>query len=217
MKKEKSYKHLIWDWNGTLLDDVGQCVKVVNVLLAKRDLPPLTVEKYREQIDFPIINFYRRLGFDFTAESYESVAHEYMKLYIRQVPQCRLQKGTGKILTRLTRRGITHSLLSAYHQQRLEEAVDHFHLRQWFIKLIGLNDYYAHSKIENGRQWIRELQYDSQDVLFIGDMCHDYEVAQAMGIDCVALTCGHQSRDRLSSLGITIFDSLEEVAGFLKS
>ena len=34
-------QHVIWDWNGTLLDDVGHAVATMNTLLAPRGLPPL--------------------------------------------------------------------------------------------------------------------------------------------------------------------------------
>ncbi len=58
-------KQLIWDWNGTLLDDVRMCVNVMNVLLDKYALPELTCEKYKQVFDFPVKDYYANLGFDF--------------------------------------------------------------------------------------------------------------------------------------------------------
>ncbi|MCK4627607.1 MAG: HAD family hydrolase [Sedimentisphaerales bacterium] len=210
-----NYKHIIWDWNGTLLDDVNECVAVVSGMLQRRRLPELTIERYKENVGFPVIDFYRRLGFDFTKESYEKVADEYMKGYVRCLPQCRLRQGAETFIRSLTDAGLTHSVLSAYHQRRLEEAVAHFQIEQWFIKLIGLNDYYAHSKVENGRKWIDELPYKKQEVLFVGDMLHDYETACAMGVDCVLLSCGHQSREKLRECGVPVFDSIKEIENLL--
>jgi phosphoglycolate phosphatase len=209
------YKHIIWDWNGTLLNDVSECVQMVNQLLAARKLPVLSVERYRDEVDFPVINFYRRLGFTFETESYEEVAHEYIAGYITQVPKCRLQAGAVEVLQNLNEAGYTHSLLSAYHQQRLKEAVALFGLTKWFIKQVGLNDYYAHSKVENGKRWIQELPYPVNEVLFVGDMLHDYEVAQAMGVDCVLLTCGHQSKKKLTRCGVPMFDGLYDLKDWL--
>ncbi len=211
------YKHIIWDWNGTLLNDAAECVATVNRLIAARNLPALTLERYREEVDFPVVNFYRHLGFTFTTETFEEVAHEYMEGYIQQVPNCRLQEGAVEILRTLSEAGYSHSLLSAYHHQRLEEAVDYFGLRKWFIRLIGLNDYYAHSKVENGKKWIRELPFPKQEVVFVGDMLHDYEVASAMGVDCILLTCGHQSRNQLERCGVLVLDSLSEAADRLRN
>lgn len=49
----KNIKHIIWDWNGTLFDDVDICVDNINWLLKKYNLPEITKEKYREIFTFP--------------------------------------------------------------------------------------------------------------------------------------------------------------------
>ncbi|HEX9978007.1 MAG TPA: HAD hydrolase-like protein, partial [Acidimicrobiia bacterium] len=105
-------RHVIWDWNGTLLDDVRECVAVVNFLLAARHLPPLTLEKYRDCVDFPVVNFYRQLGFIFEGETFEQVAHEYIAGYLNMVPRCSLHDGARETLDALAGAGFTHSLLS---------------------------------------------------------------------------------------------------------
>ena len=74
MKMESSkYTHVIWDWNGTLLDDNWLCVEVMNTLLSSRNLPLLTLERYRDIFDFPVKNYYEKLGFNFKKESFEIV------------------------------------------------------------------------------------------------------------------------------------------------
>jgi phosphoglycolate phosphatase len=210
-----NYKHIIWDWNGTLLNDVHQAITAVNVLLQRRNLPELTLERYFDIFDFPVVDFYRQIGFDFTAESYEAVSHEYIDQYVSHLAQCRLQEGAAELLQSLQQAGLSQSVLSAYHQQRLEEAVNLFHLRPYFVRLVGLNDYYAHSKVENGKRWIRQLECDKRDVLFIGDTFHDHEVAREMGVACVLLTCGHMPRRRLETLGVPLFDSLTQLRPWL--
>ena len=209
------YKHLIWDWNGTLLDDVGECLAVLNGMLKKRDLPRLTREQYRDAFGFPVIDYYQQLGFDFEAETFDAVAQEYHAGYERQLLTCQLQSGAERVLQTAGRAGFTQSLLSAYHQEGLDKAVDHFNLRRWFIKVVGLNDYYAHSKLENGKRWVAQMDYDPPQVLFIGDTLHDYEVAQALGVDCILLTCGHQARQRLLTCPVKLFDSLNKFKKFL--
>ena len=81
--------------------------------------------------------------------------------------------------------------------------------------MVGLNNFYDHSKLENGKQWVKELEYQPQHILFLGDTLHDYEVADAMGVDCVLLSCGHQPRPRLESSGVPVFDSLVEIVDWL--
>jgi phosphoglycolate phosphatase len=213
----RKYSHIIWDWNGTLLDDAGDCVDVVNTLLAERNLPPLTLEKYRDGVDFPVINFYRQLGFTFQNESFEDVAHIYIERYLAKIPQCSLQAGAAEILDQLTAAGFSHSLLSAYQQKLLKEAVGFFGLTDHFIAMIGLDDIYARGKLENGKRWIKKLHVPPAQVIFVGDMLHDFEVAHAMNVDCVLLTTGHQSKARLAACGVPMFDSLTALADWLIS
>ncbi len=204
------YKHIIWDWNGTLLDDSRPCADIVNSMMLDRDLGTLSIERYKDEIDFPIIDFYKKLGFDFQNESYDDIALEYINAYLVKIKSCNLQEGATETIDQLSQAGFTHSLLSAYNQEKLEEAVNFFGLTDHFTKLIGTSDYYAKGKIDNGRKWIDQLHFDNKEVLFVGDMLHDHEVAQAMNVDCVLLTCGHQSRKCLAQCKVPMYDSLNE-------
>ena len=209
------YKHVIWDWNGTLLDDVSECVDVLNNMLRKRGIKPLTRQQYQETFDFPVKDFYLDLGFDFNAESFDDTAEEYHAGYLKMVPRCSLHDGTEQVLKAFSDTGLTQSLLSAYQQDRLAEAVEFFSLRDWFVDLIGMEDYYARSKMDNGIRWVNERNYQPGEVLFVGDTVHDYEVAQAMNVDSVLLTFGHNSPERLERCGVQLFHSLQKLSDWL--
>ena len=209
------YKHIIWDWNGTLLNDTAECASVVDKLMVKNNLGNLTIEKYRQETCFPVINFYKALGFDFDKISFHDLAHEYIEQYESLVESSNLQPESLNCLNYLTEKGYTHSVLSAYEQKRLEFAVEHFGLTKYFQKIIGLSDLFARSKVENGKKWIQELKYKPSEVIFIGDTTHDHEVAEAMGVDCILMTTGHQSPEYFAETGRKTFDSLAEVQQWL--
>lgn len=86
----ENIKQLIWDWNGTLLDDVRMCVKVMNILLDKYSLPSLSYEKYREVFNFPVKDYYARLGFDFEIHPFEKAGIEFMDGYFKELPNISL-------------------------------------------------------------------------------------------------------------------------------
>src|SRR5262245_43055202 len=50
--------HVIWDWNGTLLNDVTHAIDTINFLLEPRGLPLMSIERYREIFGFPIRRYY---------------------------------------------------------------------------------------------------------------------------------------------------------------
>ncbi len=209
------YQHIIWDWNGTLLDDAWLCVEILNDITRKYNKGPVTFGQYRSEFDFPVKDYYRNIGFDFTVESFETVANEYITEYNRRRFECNLNSDAVNVLRICSKAGVTQSILSAYQQTRLEEAVAHFQITGFFTKLFGLNDYYAAGKIENGKRLIEQLDCRANHVLLIGDTTHDYEVAESIGADCVLLTCGHQSKQKLLTCKTTTLDNLTQITDII--
>ena len=191
------YRHIIWDWNGTLLDDFDYCIGVMNGLLARRSLPLLDRARYHAVFDFPVRDYYARLGFDFTRDSFEQLSVEFITAYDANRLTCPLHAGAADLLGAVQDAGVTQSILSAYRHETLIQIVDHFGHLPRFIRLTGLDNIFAHSKAELGRAWIEELALPREDVLLIGDTLHDLEVAQAIGINCVLVAAGHHPTHRL--------------------
>jgi len=210
------YRHIIWDWNGTLIDDAQACVEVLNEILARRGRGPVSYEQYREDFDFPVKDYYSRIGFDFTVEPYEELAHEYIEAYRKKQFQCRLHAGAEKALRSCLEMGLTQSILSAYQQELLEEITGFFGIKELFVRLVGLDDHYAHSKLDNGRELLAELCLKGPEVLLVGDTLHDRQVAKEIGTDCVLICNGHHPRHRLQKCGVKILESLTQVPIFLK-
>ncbi len=193
------YRHVIWDWNGTLLDDLDLCVDVMNDLLGRRSLPLLDRARYHRLFDFPISAYYERLGFDFSRDSFEKLSVEFISAYDARRWECQLQRGARAVLESLQNGGVTQSVLSAYRQETLQEIVGHFGLTPRFLRILGLDNIYAHSKAELGRSWVAELAVPPDEILLIGDTLHDLAVARAIGVDCVLVACGHHPEERLKS------------------
>ena len=206
-----TYQHIIWDWNGTLLDDARLCLESLNITLENRHMSPLTLAEYQEMFDFPVIDFYRKLGFDLEVVSFADLAAEYHAEYGGRWRQCQLQPGALDLLEALSVAGVTQSVLSAAHQEMLEACVDYFDLRRFFVAVVGLENNQAHGKVERGRQWMQQLEAAPHDVVLIGDTRHDFEVARAIGADCKLVVSGHHRREKLETCPTEVFDNLTEV------
>lgn len=206
------YKHIIWDWNGTLLNDTWLCVDVLNGLLAKRNREPITEETYRENFGFPVVHFYDYLGFDTGVDSFEKISHEFIGNYEeRWLEQCELHFETVEMLSKLSELGHTHSVLSAAKQEALETGIEHFKIRPFFTGLMGTDNIYATGKIDQGRRWIEQLHWDTAEVVLVGDTLHDLEVAEAIGTHCILLTHGHHTPGRLAASGAPVVHSNREL------
>ncbi|WP_158279719.1 HAD family hydrolase [Coraliomargarita sinensis] len=210
------FKHIIWDWNGTLLDDTWLCVEVLNGLLKKRGREPISGEVYRQNFGFPVIQFYNYLGFDTDVDSFEKVSHEFIGDYeARWLEECTLHPEAHDVLSRMAAAGATHSVLSAAKQEALEAGIRHFGIREHFTGLCGTDNIYAHGKVDRGRDWIEQLHWDPAEIVLIGDTLHDFEVAEAMGTDCILLAHGHHTPERLAATGKPVAHSLRELVAMV--
>jgi phosphoglycolate phosphatase len=206
------FNTIFWDWNGTLLDDVDECIDIINASLKKRSLTTIDREEYLEKFTFPIKKYYENIGFDFTRESYEAAGQEYIDAYGTRMFECRLHNGVRNTLDRFRSTGTRQFVLSALYDQALHQCISHFRLSGYFDKVRGLSDSYAHSKVELGCNLIKECGCDKNSAIMVGDTLHDFDTAVAMGIPCVLIAAGHNSKKRLQASGAPVFDSIEEFA-----
>jgi len=212
----KSYKHIMWDWNGTLLDDVVIVIDVMNSLLKRRNLPLLDEEKYKNIFTFPVKDYYAQLGFDFSVEPFEELATEYISEFNSDKYQFMLHPGVEEVLEFMNIIGISQSILSASKEQELIDAVRKFNIDGYFIRIAGLNNHHAVSKVGRGEDLLAELGLKPEEVLLIGDTIHDYEVAEEIGCDCLLVCNGHQSYQRISFCNVNIIEKVSDVINFIK-
>lgn len=209
------YKQIIWDWNGTLLNDVWLTIEIVNDLLKNHNQRVLNLETYRDIFDFPVRLYYERAGFDFNKESFEYLCEKFMGQYHHRVMECVLHTEARMVLNHLSQKGYQHAVLSAAEQNSLDMMVNHFQVRPFFTEVVGLSDYYARSKVENGLTMLQKMEVAPQEVVFIGDTFHDYEVAERMSVDCILIPQGHHSLQKLQCSKAKVVDSLAELLSLL--
>ena len=209
------YKHIIWDWNGTLLDDVDIVIDAMNNLLKRRKLPLLDIEKYKDIFTFPVKDYYTRLGFDFNEEPFEKLAIEYISEFNSSNYQFKLHKGVEEVLKRVRNMNISQSILSASQEQELNEIVQKLNINKFIVKAAGLNDHYAISKVERGKELLVDLDLEPIDALLIGDTIHDYEVSRELGCDCLLVCNGHQCYEKLKWCNVDIINDILNVSDYL--
>lgn len=193
-----TYTHLVWDFNGTILDDVDASVKSANQLLRQYGLAELSsIDEYRARFGFPIIDYYRRLGFDFDKISYETLAPQWVGYYLENARDAGLCNHVGQVLAEVRSRGISQWILSATEEAMLTRQVASLGLLPYFDGLLGMDNIHAYSKEEIGVAWRRK--HSNARILMLGDTDHDAAVAAAMGADCILLTTGHQTRAHLET------------------
>ncbi len=216
MASARTYDLVIWDWNGTLLDDTELCYRIANEMRLERGMAHMrSIEEYRSHFTFPVVEYYRRMGYTFETEPFEEISREFVAMYAERFPACPLQPCAEDTLAAVLERGAKQVLLSATGQDKLDEQVKHFQLNRYFEHVIGGQNNLAHGKADYAVDFLRESGVEPARALFVGDTDHDFEIASSIGCGCALLIPGHQTREHLSSLGATLVESLCEIPALL--
>lgn len=201
------YEHIVWDFNGTLIDDVMLGVGATNILLARRGIPEIDLATYYREFGFPVKDYYVRIGFDFSRERYEDVADEWILEYRRLENTVSLRAGVTELLAAFRDRGLSQTVLSASEQGMLEEQLIALGIRPYFDRVLGRSDVHASDKTALAREFA--TSHTLGHTLMIGDTDHDAACAAAAGFDCVLIEGGHHPPERLAKVaGVRVFPNL---------
>lgn len=209
--------YLIWDWNGTLLNDVDLSIESINQLLIQEKLPPLpTKEAYQRVFQFPIVQYYKAVGFDFEKRSFDELANDYMNYYQPRSLSCPLHEGVLEALEHYQAQGYTQVLLSASKQDYLHQQLSQFPIKHYFQDVISLDNIHAFSKAELAKEYVQEKQNEMESITFVGDSVHDYEVARGANANCILIANGHEHKEKLLHTGCHVLNQIQELSNLIK-
>ncbi len=211
-----SLKSVIWDFNGTILDDLEWATESMNELLRKRSLPTVNSATHRRIFRFPVSDYYRHLGFDLVREEHGDISDEFHRVYESGVGCCSLNRGITEALEYLGESGIDQFVLSAAEEEMLVSWVHTLGVQGHFKGVYGLFDRLAASKEQRCRDLMEDFDLDPSATLFVGDTDHDMEVAKAVGCRPLAVLQGHQARFRFTSADCEVFDSFHDLLRALR-
>ncbi len=207
---KKKYTHVIWDFNGTILSDMQAGIDSINAMLSARDLPVIkSLAEYRAVFDFPVEAYYRRLGFDFEKEDFKTVlAPLWVSLYLQNSADAPLFEGVEALSAALRRAGVSQSILSASEREMMMRQLQERGALSWFDEVWGTDTIHAYGKTGLAAAW--RQAHPTAEAVLLGDTVHDFEVAGAMGADCILVAAGHQDRARLCACGVPVVDTLSD-------
>jgi phosphoglycolate phosphatase-like HAD superfamily hydrolase len=202
--------HIVWDWNGTLFDDISAVVDASNAAFAELGLPPMTLEEYREWYRIPVIDCYAdRLGRVPSPAEWERMDAVFHLHYTAMRDSCGLAPGARELLAS----GRSQSLLSMYGHEHLVPLVRSFGIDGHFRRVDGRDG--ASGTSGKGQYLVRHLAalgeaVDPARTVLIGDVPDDAAAAAEGGVRAVLYTGGAGSRRELARVGVPVADTLEE-------
>ncbi len=204
------YKHIFWDFNGTIIDDVHNALACVNDMLTRKGMKTITLKEYYDYVDTPIINFYYRI---LPPEQvvFPEISKAYHEDYARHLDETTLAEGAKELLTCLKESGTHQYIITSNFIGETLELTKRFGIHHLFDEILGADNTLAESKIERAKAFFDLKGIDRNEAIFIGDTLHDLETANALGIDCVLVAFGHQGKKLLREHNAFVVENLEEV------
>lgn len=205
-------KTILWDYNGTILDDVKLCHRIECGMLKKRGMRTFSLDEYKDMFCFPVIDYYYKMGYTFETESYEDISVEFNEAYDAGFGECRIADGFHDVMQRAQARGIDNVIISAANRGKLLEQCVQLGISSCFSEILGTDNLLGGSKIHLAEEFMKRSGLKPEDCMFIGDTLHDMETAAAVGIrDIVLVASGHQSRMVLEEGWDNVVDTLKEI------
>ena len=209
------YDHVVWDWNGTLVDDAQLCVDILNELLRHFNKTSINLSFYRQNFLFPVSHFYKKLGLPFEGDLYEALSKKFITRYRILQKQIKLQPNAKKTLEQLRLMNVEQSILSAGNLNDLSNFISHHKLSEFFKIISGVDNIYASGKKELAKNHLKKITKRKCKVLMIGDTVHDLEVAHYLKIDHVLFAQGHNSANLLKSNSNFVINDLKNLCVLL--
>lgn len=178
-----------WDWNGTLLDDVERCMRIMNDTLAAFDRAPLaSTSHYRSIFRFPLSDFYADAGIP--SDLYRDAVDHYLDALARDATAVPLHDGARETIDALRVHGVQQVLASATLAPLLGTQLAAHDLAGEFDRVLPITDPHNASKHAVIAAWLDASGYAPGEVLMIGDTAHDREFAADLGARFVHFTQG---------------------------
>lgn len=208
------YKNIIWDWNGTILNDTPVAFEATNILLERFDYPTITLEFYRDNIDTPIVNFYSKI-FDLNKHDVKTIDDEWNTLYNQLSDKIELHAGVEEMLSCFADNNLNQIILSAFKTNEITKYARKFSIEHYFENVLGTQNIIMESKTVRGRRYMQENGFVPEQTVYIGDTVHDYDTARGLGVDCILFSGGQQSPRLLQQCGVPVYEDFEAIKKYL--
>ena len=209
------YSHVIWDWNGTIVNDAQFCVELVNELLLEFNQEQVSLEFYLDNFQFPVSSYYSKIGLPTDPQSTNRISSQFIINYRRRFQSCPTQRGVRTCISKLKEFNVNQSVLSAGNQIDLNTFVSHYKLSPYFNFISGVSNFFAHGKADIALEHFNKLGLPSSNVLLVGDTLHDAEIAKKIGVNCLLYCGGHNSKKVLHESTFPVIESIDEVINWV--
>ena len=208
------YHNILWDWNGTLIDDAVTSLNCVNDMLTEMNKPLISLEQYYTYVETPIIGFYKHILSEDELD-FPVISKSFHDSYNRRIKETFLSPDTENVLKILKENGAKQYIITATKEESARNLTKQYGVEEYFDGIFGADNTLAESKVERAIKFFGSNNIDHNDTIFIGDTLHDLETANALGVDCILVTFGHQGKEITENSGAVTVDTLKDALNII--
>jgi len=182
-------KNIIFDWSGTLSDDITPVYKAIMIVFEKSGARKISLEEFRREFELPYMNFYKKYNIVITKEESDRIFDNVFN-FTEPKPFAQAKE----LLDFLHKKGIKMTVLSSHPQKFLEKEVKDFGFQKYFMDVVGG----VHNKTEVINEIMKKNKFSPKETAYVGDMTHDIEAGKKARIITIAISWGYQSKEKLS-------------------
>lgn len=193
---------IIFDWNGTLLDDTEASVHGANAVMAMFGKEPLSADIFRQHYQVPFVRFYEALGCPDIENNRAAMNKAFFSVHDALVAEVGLRDGAYDLLNALTNVQATSVVLSNYVVSEIDKQAHRFGVRHHFDTILANEDKHGGMIRDKKHRIIDYLAIcDAQPSCsyIVGDSVEEVEIGRALGFTTIALTGGMSSLERMEA------------------
>ena len=205
-QQKHPHKLFVFDWNGTLLADTAASWKASNICLNFYGAPSISLARFRETFNFPVLKFYEDNGVpaEKVLERKDEGNHVFQSSYERLAAKARTRRGSRVLLEHLKTENYTLIFLSNAITEKIDAHLDRLGLHGYFEEINGhdcdgTTILQSTTKTLRLREYMAKYNVDAAHTSIIGDSMEEPEIAHALGIKSYSITGGGVSTPRLKS------------------
>lgn len=213
----KPYRLVIFDWEGTLGDTLGQILNNVAVEARRLNFGEMDEHLVRQSVDLGLVKAVKKVFPHLSAQQHQELMQAVQQSLVSRHTDVYLIPGARQIVERLQQNGVNLAIATNKGQQSLLRALQFSGLEQ----LITVTRSAGQVPPKPCPQMLEEIlaifDLTPAQALMVGDSVTDIEMARSIGMDAVGVDFYHQQRDALLAAGaLDVFDDYQLFADFMQ-
>ncbi|MDP9126954.1 MAG: HAD family hydrolase [Pseudomonadota bacterium] len=196
-------KNLVFDWNGTLFDDIHALHASTNRLLELEGHQPVTLDTFRDNYTVPLEDLYRKMGFDQTqvARLMSLENSSFHDSYEAMAETTQLREGARDILIHVRDHKVQSVILSNHIVDPICAQLRRLEIDHLFFEVLAYADratqFRDMTKGERLRRFMVKHDLSPEHTIIVGDSVEEIHIGREQGFVSVAITGGCASEERL--------------------